>query len=163
MMTGGDFVYMNDLLEFAQTLESAGSSTAEDVTTAVIHSMGEEVAKLAYQYAPKDTYQLANSIEVRKGPREARVVATAPHAAYVEFGTWSHNVISPKSGTYTIRPKKPGGVLRFTGKDGRTVFTKKVEHPGVKAQPFLGPANSEVLDRFVGTLANVGVMLVVDQ
>jgi hypothetical protein len=118
MMTGGDFVYMNDLLEFAQTLESAGSSTAEDVTTAVIHSMGEEVAKLAYQYAPKDTYQLANSIEVRKGPREARVVATAPHAAYVEFGTWSHNVISPKSGTYTIRPKKPGGVCGSRARTG---------------------------------------------
>lgn len=162
MESSGDIVYMTDLMEFADVLEHAGGATAEDVTTQVIHSMGDEVAALAYQYAAKDTNELANSIEVEHGQRTSRVYATAPHAAFVEFGTWSHNVLSPRSGTYTIEPKRPGGVLRFTGKDGRPVFTKKVEHPGVKAQPFLGPANEEVIDRFVGTMANVGVVLVVD-
>lgn len=158
----GQMVYQTDLLEFAEVLERASGRNTEDVTTKVVHMMGEEVAKLAYDYAPKDTRELANSIQVEHGDRTSRVYATAAHAAFVEFGTWSHNVINPRSGTYTIEPKRPGGVLRFTGKDGRIVYTRKVEHPGVEAQPFLGPANAEVIERFVGTMSNVGVMLVVD-
>jgi hypothetical protein len=154
-------VYMSDLLEFAGVLDHAAGSAADRASEQVIHSMGEEVARLAYAYAPKKTHELANSIRAIHGPMESRVVAEAPYAAYVEFGTWSHNVISPRSGTYTIRPKN-AKVLRFKGSNGQTVFTQKVEHPGVKAQPFLGPANAEVLERFTTGIATVGVYLVVE-
>lgn len=152
-------VYMQDLQRFSEVLEQSADA-ADDVTTRIIYMMAEEIAKAAYNNAPKDTGELANSITVRYGRREAQVVATAPHAAFVEFGTWSHNVLDPKPGTYTIRPKRPGGVLRFTGKDGQVVYTKKVEHPGIKPQPFLAPAHQEVMDRYVGTLANAAVLMV---
>jgi hypothetical protein len=155
-------VYMQDLQRFGEVLDQTAAK-AEDVTTRIIHMMAEEIQAEAYKNAPKATGELANSIVIRYGHREAQVVATAPHAAYVEFGTWSHNIINPKQGTYTIRPKKPGGVLRFTGKDGKTVYTKKVEHPGIKPQPFLGPAHAAVMERHVGTLANAAVLMLVSE
>jgi hypothetical protein len=157
----GDLVYMNDLHQFVEDLAAASSREASDVAEMVTHAMGEEVARLAYLYAPKDTHELANSITAIHSPGESRVVATAPHAAYVEFGTWSHNIIAPKSGTYTIRPKN-AQALRFTGKDGRVIYTRKVEHPGIKAQPFLGRANAEVIENFTNGIGNVGVMLVMN-
>lgn len=154
----------SELDGFIETLQRIGETDATtEAATAVVHEMGRETASLAYKYAPKKTGALANSIEIEYGDRTARVVARAPHAIYVEFGTWSHNLISPKQGTYTIRPKRPGGVLRFTGKDGKTVFTRKVEHPGVKAQPFLAPANAEVIDKFTRGIADVGVYLLMEE
>lgn len=157
--TAEQVVYMNDLLEFAEVLESA-SSSAQGITTKIVHQMAEEIADLAYQYAPKKTGQLANSIGVIYGDREAEVVATAPYAAYIEFGTWRYNTLSPKSGTYEIRPRN-ANALRFIGKDGKPVFTKLVRHPGIRPQPFLGRANAEVIDKFTNKVANVGMWLVV--
>lgn len=158
-----NYVIKSELDGFVKRLQELGKTEATvEAATNVVHEMGRETASLAYQYAPKRSGELANSIAIEYGDRTARVVARAPHAIYVEFGTWSHNVISPKQGTYTIRPKKPGGVLRFTGRDGRTVFTKKVEHPGIKAQPFLSRANAEVIERFTSGIADVGVVLLME-
>jgi hypothetical protein len=156
-----DIVYVNDLQQLVEDLALASSREAADVAQTVTYAMGEEVARLAYLYAPKDTHELANSITAIHGQGESRVVATAPHAAFVEFGTWSHNLIAPKSGTYTIRPRH-AKALRFTSSSGRVVYTQKVEHPGVKAQPFLARANAEVVEKFTEGIGSVGVMLVVN-
>lgn len=153
-------VYMNELQDFLRTIEAAAGSDAQEITQRVIHMMGDEIAQRAYIFAPKDTYELANSIKAIHGPMESRVVATAPHAVFVEFGTWSHNLINPQVGTYTIRPKKPGGVLRFTGKDGRIVYTKEVQHPGIPAQQFMARANAEVLEEFHDVIGDIAVNLV---
>lgn len=153
-------VYQSDLTEFIEDLAVASSTTAEQVAAQVTHSMGARVAELARRYAPRDTGELAASVAHYTGPNYSSVKAEAPHAAYVEFGTWSHNILAPKTGTYTIRPKRPGGVLRFRGRDGNIVFTKKVEHPGIKAQPFMARAHQEVLDDFTQGIGNVGVLLV---
>lgn len=47
------------------------------------------IADLAQQLAPVDTGELRASIHVEAGalPLSRRVVASAPHAAFVEFGT----------------------------------------------------------------------------
>lgn len=156
-------VYQAELDEFLADLDIAAGTTAGEVATQVIHSMGDEVASLGAKYAPRDTGELASSIAVYKGPLEARVKAEAPHAAYVEFGTWSHSVIEPKSGTYTIEPKKKGGVLRFTAGDGKTVYTRKVEHPGIKPNPFMEKATNEILEKFQDQIGNVGVILIMGQ
>lgn len=157
-------VIQSELDDFIATLQRIGETEATtEAASAIVHEMGREVASLAYKYAPKKSGELANSIGIEYGDRTARVVARAPHAIFIEFGTWSHNMIAPKQGTYTIRPKRPGGVLAFKGRDGNTVFTRKVEHPGIKPQPFLAPANAEVIEKFTNGIANVGVYLLTEE
>lgn len=56
----------------------------------------------------------------------------APIAVYQHEGT------SP----YTIRPKKPGGLLRFIGSDGRFHYAREIHHPGIPARPFLDIPNT---------------------
>jgi len=101
-------VIKTELDDFISVLQHIGETDASiDAASAIVHEMGREVATLAYKYAPKKTGALAKSIEVEYGDRTARVVARAPYAMYVEFGTWSHSLINPQPGTYTIRPKRP--------------------------------------------------------
>lgn len=157
----GSAYYHHDLTSFHESLEAAGSQDADRVTERIMHMLAEGIAEEARKRAPRDTGELANSIEVRYGRSSAQVVATAPHAFFLEFGTWSKSVLNPRSGTYTIRPKKPGGVLRFTGSDGDTVFAKKVEHPGIAPRPFLGPAHDEVLSKYMDIIGNAAVLMVV--
>lgn len=163
-MDASNFVIMTELDDFIERLEYLGETDGTvEASSAIVHEMGREVATLAYKYAPKKTGELANSIGVEYGEQTARVVARAPHAFFVEFGTWSHSLIDPKPGTYTIRPKRPGGVLRFTTSEGNVVFTKKVEHPGIKPQPFLAPANEEVIEKFTTGIADVAMYLIAEE
>ncbi|MFD0783839.1 hypothetical protein ACFQZ8_07915 [Micromonospora azadirachtae] len=47
------------------------------------------------------------------------------------------------TGAHVIRPRRPGGMLRFeTG--GQVVFTTLVNHPGTRPQPWLREAMEEV-------------------
>ncbi len=67
---------------------------------------------------------LADTIKARSGKKNnvAEVVA-APHWVFaLEGDTKPHK----------IRPKKPGGWLRFKGAGGGAVFRKEVNHPGTK-------------------------------
>ena len=153
------FVYMTDLTTLVEDLAYAGGYDTESIVGEIVHSMGESTAEIAQMYAPKDTGELARSIGVQHGPMESRVYASAPHAAYVEFGTWSHSDILPRSGTYEIRPKN-ADALRFTAADGNVVFTKLVNHPGVKSQPFMRPAVAAAVEGFGTAIENVGVELV---
>lgn len=57
------------------------------------------------------------------------VMVDHPAASYVMNGTSPH----------PIRPRRPGGVLRFTV-GGRVVFARSVSHPGTKPNPFLWKA-----------------------
>ena len=152
--------YVADLEGFINDLEMASSRMTRDVTDKVLMMIGESVAERARDYAPRDTGELQNSFEVVMSEQGVHIRSTAPYAAYVEFGTWSHNVINPRQGTYTIRPTRPGGVLRFTGSQGKPVFAKKVEHPGVRPQPFMGPASVDALEEMSEKIGNVGVKLV---
>lgn len=53
-----------------------------------ISHLADDIADDAQRYAPVDTGELVNSIHVvQLGPKSARIVADAPHAGFVEFGT----------------------------------------------------------------------------
>jgi hypothetical protein len=70
------------------------------------------------------------------GDLEGHVVAKAKHALWVHNGT---------NGPYVIKPKRPGGMLKFFwARKGTTVVLPRVTHPGIKiAQPFLADALSK--------------------
>jgi HK97 gp10 family phage protein len=152
-------VYTAELDSFRAALDNAVGNASSRAAEMLIHQMGEEIAQRARAYAPVKSGELKRSIVAEHGPMTTKVVATAKHAHYVEFGTWSHNVLRPRTGTYEIRPVN-AKALRFTGKDGKPVFTKVVRHPGIEPQPFLGRAHAEVLDEVLGKVGNVGVILV---
>jgi len=156
-----DLIYHNDINDFLAALNNAGQRT-EEATTLVIHALGDEVMRRAKDNAPEVTGELVASIDIEYGVNAVRVFSGARHAAFVEFGTWSHSLINRRSGTYTIEPRKAGGALRFTGSDGRPVFTRKVEHPGIRPQQYLGRANASVVNEFMQQIANVGVLLLVE-
>jgi len=77
---------------------------------------------------PVVTSNLLNSITsfVTDSGRTGVLKATAAYALFVHEGTKPH----------VIRPKNPGGVLAFMV-GGNMVFTRKVNHPGTKKNPFL--------------------------
>ena len=81
---------------------------------------------------PSDTGQLRASARVTTRARGAEVSASvkvgnfvAWYAHMVEFGTRPH----------VIRPKEPGGALRFGG-----ATVRSVNHPGIQPRPFMRPA-----------------------
>lgn len=154
-----NMIQAEELTDLIKDLQAASGREAEELVTEVIHATTERVGDLAKAYAPKDTHELANSIETTSGPTWGRVRATAPHAVFVEFGTWQHNIHNPKSGTYTIRPVN-AQALRFEV-GGEVVFAKKVEHPGIEPQPFVGRAANEVVDEFAELLSRAGIRMIV--
>lgn len=142
-------------------LEGIAGLPPEAVVDEVVHATGDVVVDLARRYAPVETGELVGSIRATHGPGYSRVTAAAPHAAAVEFGTWSYNEHDPKSGTYEIRPVR-AKALRFETAGGETVFAQKVDHPGVEAQPFMRPAIGEVTEQFTEALAEQGIRLIVE-
>lgn len=71
------------------------------------------------------TLKRGNQSNVVASGDYGRVFNQVPYAHYVHGGTKPH----------VIRPKQPGGVLAFSV-GGVMVFTRKVNHPGTKANPF---------------------------
>lgn len=63
-----------------------------------------------------------------------------------------------ESGTppHAIDPKTEGGVLVFP-KGGTVVFTRHVEHPGTKKNPFVERAFQQVIHESIGVGALVGI------
>lgn len=56
-----------------------------------------------------------------------------PHVLFLEFGAKPHK----------IRARRPGGKLKFMGRQGIT-FRTEVNHPGNRPMPFLRPANRKI-------------------
>lgn len=73
------------------------------------------------------------------GPFRASVTvsADANYASFMELGTRPH----------VIRPRN-AKALRFT-QGSRVVFATRVNHPGTRARPFLGPAAASVAGRML--------------
>lgn len=71
---------------------------------------------------------ITHDVDALAGDVEAVVYPKAEHAKYVLFGTAPH----------VIKPRKPGGVLRFWWwKKARWAMFRHVNHPGTAANQFL--------------------------
>jgi len=95
----------------------AGMNVVKPVAQSNIHSVSGELAR-----------GLKISTNSRGGKVTASLKARGPHAfiaKFIEYGTAAH-VISGKA----------GGWLRLFG----GTFVKSVQHPGIRARPFMRPA-----------------------
>lgn len=77
-----------------------------------------------------DTGNLINSIQMRTFTRRGFPVVRI--GTSVEYSLFVHNGTAP----HVIRPRN-ARALAFPGRDGRTVFAMRVNHPGMQANPFL--------------------------
>jgi len=107
-----------------------------------LRSIGFQIEREAKGNAPVDTGRLRASITTklteRNGIPMVKVGTNVEYAPYVEFGTQPH-VITPDTKE----------ALQWTDPEtGEPVFAKKVEHPGIEAQPFLLPAVDTVRARY---------------
>lgn len=79
------------------------------------------------------------------------------YGVYQEYGTGSRGEFPGQA--YMIRPKRAGGLLAF--KIGnKTVYSRSVRHPGIKAHPFMRPAIEAVLGTLAGDMAERGALLI---
>jgi hypothetical protein len=84
---------------------------------------------------PVRTGQLRGSIKRKNSTLKRATVSARYTAFFVDAGTKRHEIV----------PKRSSGLVFPAG--GRTVFAKKVEHPGSRPQPFRQRASEEGLRR----------------
>lgn len=106
-----------------------------EVFDQILTEGGELLAKTMREKAPVKTGFLRDSIIMRKNSGWVEVGPTARYAPYVEFGTRPH-VIEPVH----------ANVLAFEI-GGRTVFAKRVHHPGFPGRFFVRSTKEECLPK----------------
>ena len=140
-----------DVSNLATAIGGAGGR-ADAAIAVAIRGAANQIQQEAQQLAPKRTGTLASSIVANfPGPLTAVIGPSASYGAYQEFGT---------RGPYEIHPRRPGGRLVFQV-EGKTVYAKKVTHPGLKAQPYMRPAAKDVIGNLVDSVGGIGVNMVV--
>lgn len=103
-----------------------------EVAQKLVERLADVALYSAFFEAPWRTGYLAQSLVKEVGDLEASVSPLAPYAVYVEYGTAPHE----------IRPVR-ASVLCFEGPKGGLVFTRLVNHPGTRANPFMQRAADE--------------------
>ena len=147
-----------DLTNLADDLRKAGDKSGDSIQR-LLEFAANEIAAEGQNLAPVRTGKLRDSISVTSATGRVYVgpdIRKAPYASFVEYGTGARGEFP--TGEYEIRPKT-AKVLRFT-MHGKTIFTKKVTHPGIKAHPYMRPAVVKWLSTLGEKAADVGVDLI---
>lgn len=134
-----------DITQLAQDLQQTAGGSFRANAQVLVTSAINQIQTLAEAYAPIRTGALKGSITsyTTHGGLTGVVRASALYASYVELGTGIRGEFPGK--VTIIRPRTPGGYLRFTGKDGKEHFVKQVRNPGMAPRPFLRPALERVV------------------
>ena len=120
-------ISVNDA-EFMRAVNAFVSEVETGLSTVVLDAC-EEGAEEARRVAPKKTGGLAASIRGRLTQKATgEIVASAEHASHVESGTRPHEIRA-----------RFASALRWEDGDG-VHFARRVQHPGTRPQPFMGPA-----------------------
>ena len=104
-------------------------SVVDEKTEAVLNEATARGYGRMYSLTPVKTGALRASLFAKVvGRTKVEIGATALHGIFVEEGTRPHE----------IRPVR-ASVLRFEI-GGKVIYTKRVMHPGTRAQPFVRPS-----------------------
>lgn len=141
-----------DITQLAIDLNNAGEmagKSLDDLLMFVANSMVADMQAIV----PVDTGNLKMSIKVVVMSRGRLEIGPdtvlAPYAWDVEFGTKPH-----------VIEAKPGKMLRFQA-GGKVIYTRRVNHPGTRAQPYVRPVVQNWVDRLGTEAVTVGVNEVV--
>jgi hypothetical protein len=96
---------------------------------------GDEYVNVSRPMVPERTGRLRKSIRVKNNTQRKTTISAHFTASFVDAGTIAHN-IEPKRGSYLA-----------WNSGGRTIFARKVNHPGQRAKPFRARAAREALRR----------------
>lgn len=127
---------------FDYTLERSGGGGMGKADTIIagkanraLRDIGQVFTPALKANTPRATGKLANSSRFQlKGSNKSQVLEVR-QGARNEAGDFYGMFVRGGTKPHTIRPKSAGGVLVF--KIGnQTIFAKKVEHPGTKANPY---------------------------
>jgi len=153
-----DPVFYLDVTELANDLSEISELTPAQITENILRDVGSRIVDNARQRAPKKTGRLSTSIsfKVTKGSK-LEIDVGAPYGTYQEFGTGTRGEFPGRP--YVITPKQ-AKVLRFTA-GGKTVYTRKVTHPGIPARPYLRPAAIEEVGPLLDKLTEKGQALII--
>ena len=139
-----------DITRLAEALRTASAQSGITTQQVLIQASNHILAEMESR-VPVKTGALRQSLSIKVDPNKVIIGPNTPYAGYVEFGTKPH----------TIRPKNTHGVLVFTV-GGTKVFTKKVKHPGTKAQPYVRPAFEAWVDSLGTMAAEANVKVITD-
>lgn len=112
-------------------LDEAGlAALADGMVDRHLEGLASRVADEGRAGAPVNTGRLRDSIRFyRDSDGTWVVIADVPYSLVVHQGSRPH----------PIEPRR-AKVLRFPSKGGSVVYTKRVNHPGTRPQPFLTEA-----------------------
>jgi HK97 gp10 family phage protein len=139
-----------DVSRLAEALKMSAQQSGITTQQVLIQASNHILAEMESR-VPVRSGELRRSLQIKVETDKVTIGPNTPYAGYVEFGTQPHE----------IRPKSAGGVLVFTI-GGRKVFTKKVHHPGTKAQPYVRPAFEAWVDSLGTMAAEANVKVITD-
>jgi len=145
-----------DVTNLVNDLTAISQLPPEQIASNVLGDLADSIKANAQSMAPVKTGRLRASINVENTGTSLVIDAGVPYGMYQEFGTGSRGEYP--TGPYEIRPKNSKFLVFKVG--GKTVFTKKVVHPGVKAHPYLRPATMKAVSEMSTALATNGSLLI---
>lgn len=145
-----------DVTNLVNDLTAISSLPPEKIAYNVLNDLADSIRSNAQQMAPVKTGRLRSSITVENTGTSLVIDVGVPYGMYQEFGTGSRGEYP--TGQYEIRPKNKKFLAFKVG--GKTVFTKKVMHPGVKAHPYLRPSTMKAVSELSSALATNGSLLI---
>lgn len=131
--------------------DEGAQTVTREATRRLTDRTGGKLKDMVTEHTPVKTGKLAKSWKqtpaVEQGDGYMTEVGTdVDYAPYVENGT---GLYGPKHAKYLIKPRAPGGTLRFVV-DGKVVFAKYVWHPGSPGAYMMAKSLNE-LDAVVET------------
>lgn len=146
-----------DITDLATALAGSGGNVHAAAAT-VVREVTSETENYARMYAPVRTGALRASITSFTDALSGTVEATVPYALFVELGTGTRGEFP--TGVIHIQPKN-GKYLSWIGGNGKRVYARAVNSPGMSARPYLRPALEQAVSELEDKLGAAAIVSIV--
>ena len=126
---------VHGLDELARRLEAAGTR-GQITLNELLRKIGQHVTPILRRETPRRSGTLAKMTVFQVLRRAGQQVLEFRQAAKTPAGEFYGVFVREGTPPHVIRPRRPGGVLRFVVGGGQVVFTREVHHPGTSPNPY---------------------------